>query len=108
MEATESNSAKKARVLLVEAHPIVRHGLRMLIDDESDLSVCGEAESVAEAQMLLKKLQPDIAVIDISLTDGSGLDLIKEAHDRQPNLAMLALSMHDEAVYGERALRAGA
>jgi DNA-binding NarL/FixJ family response regulator len=101
-------SAKKTQVLLVEDHPIVRHGLRMLIDDEPDLHVCGEAESKANAWPLVRQLRPDVAVIDIALSDGSGLDLIQQIHDAIPSLPLLALSMHDENVYAERALRAGA
>jgi DNA-binding NarL/FixJ family response regulator len=107
MQNTES-PAKKARVLLVEDHPVVRHGLSMLIDDEPDLSICGGAESARETMPLVRKLKPNVVVIDIALGDGSGLDLIKEIHDALPDLPILALSMHDEAVYAERALRAGA
>jgi len=109
MQTTESKtSSKKKQVLLVEDHPIVRHGLRVLIDDEVDLAVCGEAASVREAMPLVRELQPDVAVIDIALGDGNGLDLIRSIHDASPQISLLALSMHDEAVYGERALRAGA
>lgn len=109
MNSTESKiAAKKARVLLVEDHPVVRQGLSMLIDDEPDLSICGGAESMREAMPLIRKLKPDVVVIDIALGDGSGLDLIKEVHDALPNLPLLALSMHDESIYAERAMRAGA
>ena len=99
---------KKSRVLLVEDHPVLRHGLAMLIDDEPDLAVCGGAESIREATALIRKLKPDVVLVDITLSDGSGLDLIKSAHESDPDLPLLALSMHDEAVYAERALRAGA
>jgi DNA-binding NarL/FixJ family response regulator len=98
----------KRKVLLVEDHPVVRHGLRAVIDDEADLNVCGEAASNAEGLSQMKKLRPDVAVIDITLGDDNGLDLIKQAHEQFPTLPLLALSMHDEAVYGERVLRAGA
>jgi DNA-binding NarL/FixJ family response regulator len=112
MPTTESHTnaaVRKIRVLLVEDHPIVRHGLRAMIDDEADLAVCGEASSVAEALPLLRQLKPDVAVIDIALGAGeNGLDLIRRAHEDFPDMPLLALSMHDEAVYGERALRAGA
>jgi len=108
MNDANSNNNKR-RVRLGEDHPIVRHGLRAMIDDEKDLSVCGEAATIAEAMPLLRKLRPDVAVIDIALGGGdNGLDLIKQAHDDRPDLPLLALSMHDEAVYGERAIRAGA
>jgi DNA-binding NarL/FixJ family response regulator len=98
----------KRKVLLVEDHPVVRHGLRAVIDDEADLTVCGEAASNAEGLAQIRKLRPDVAVIDITLGSDNGLDLIKEAHEQFPTLPLLALSMHDEAVYGERVLRAGA
>lgn len=106
MEATDSK--QKHRVFLVEDHPIVRHGLATLIDDEPDLSVCGGAESAREAAAAIKKLKPDVVVVDIALGETSGLDLIKELHEDRPKMPILALSMHDEAVYAERALRAGA
>jgi DNA-binding NarL/FixJ family response regulator len=102
------DDAMKRKVLLVEDHPVVRHGLRTVIDDESDLEVCGESASNDEALSLMKRLKPDIAVIDIALGPDNGLDLIKQAHEEFPEMPVLALSMHDEAVYGERALRAGA
>ena len=109
METSEAKSTgKKARVLLVEDHPVVRQGLSMLIDDEPDLAVCGGAESMRDAMPLVRKLKPDVVVVDIALGDGSGLDLIKDLHDALPNLPILALSMHDESVYAERAMRAGA
>jgi DNA-binding NarL/FixJ family response regulator len=98
----------KRRVLLVEDHPIVRHGLRAMIDDEADLKVVGEAASVDEAIPLLRSLRPDVAVVDIALGTENGLDLIRRAHEEFPDMPLLALSMHDESVYGERALRAGA
>jgi len=108
MAPTEPIPKPKARVLLVEDHPVVYHGLAMLIDDEPDLSVCGGCESAREVMVLVRKLKPDVVVIDIALGDGNGLDLIKEIHERDEALPILALSMHDEAVYAERALRAGA
>jgi DNA-binding NarL/FixJ family response regulator len=109
METSEAKSTgKKARVLLIEDHQVVRQGLTMLIDDEPDLVVCGGAESVAESLPMIRKLKPDVVVVDITLGDGSGLDLIKDIHDTLPNLPILALSMHDESVYAERAMRAGA
>jgi DNA-binding NarL/FixJ family response regulator len=107
--ATETETVgTKTRVLLVEDHPIVRHGLMMLINDESDLEVCGESESVKDAVEQVRNTNPDIVVVDIGLSDGSGLDLIKELHAANPDLRILAVSMHDESIYAERALRAGA
>ena len=80
----------------------------LLIGSESDLSVCGSAASVAEAKAQIPELSPDVVVIDLALSDGNGLDLIRELHQRYAKLPMLALSMHDESTYAERALRAGA
>jgi DNA-binding NarL/FixJ family response regulator len=107
-EKGHSPANGRAKVLLVEDHPVVRHGLVSLINDEEDLVVCGEAASVAETMPLVRKLKPDVVVIDLSLGDGDGLDLIKQIHESEPKLPLLVLSMHDEAVYAERALRAGA
>ncbi len=109
MEHTDQpHITKNATVFLVEDHPIVREGLIMLIDGAPDLTVCGSAESIAQTPPLVKKLKPDVVVVDISLSDGSGLDLIKQLHDSHAALPILALSMHDEALFAERAVRAGA
>lgn len=94
--------------MLIEDHPVVRLGLANLIDDEPDLHVCGGAETAVEAMEQIPRLRPDIVVVDIALGQTSGLDLIKQIHDEHATLPVLALSMHDEALYGERALRAGA
>jgi DNA-binding NarL/FixJ family response regulator len=82
--------------------------LKLLIDGDPELTVCGTASSVADAKTRIRELEPDMALIDITLGDGSGLDLIKELHQQNPKLMMMAISMHDESVYAERALRAGA
>jgi len=97
----------KARVLLVDDHPIVRQGLAMLINAEPDLMVCGEASTGAEALQLVRTSEPDVAMIDIALDDRSGVELIREIRGMLPDLPMLALSMHDESLYAERVLRAG-
>jgi DNA-binding NarL/FixJ family response regulator len=105
----ETSTTKiKSRVFLVEDHPVVREGLSILIGGEGDLTVCGSAGSISEAMPMLRELKPDVVVLDITLGDGNGLDLIDEIHDEAPDLPILVLSMHDESVYGERALRAGA
>jgi len=98
----------KIKILLVDDHPLVREGLANLIHQEPDLEVCGEAASEPQALQLIGSLRPDIAVVDISLEAGSGLELMKSIKAMHPAVAMLALSMHDEALYAERALRAGA
>jgi DNA-binding NarL/FixJ family response regulator len=109
MENTKQPSVSvKSRVLLVEDHPVVRHGVAALIEDEPDLSVCGLAETGTEAIKLIPQSKPQVVIIDISLGEESGLDLIKQVHDTWPQLPILALSMHDESLYAERALRAGA
>ncbi len=99
---------RKRTVLIVDDHPIVREGLAQLIDQESDLQVCGQAEDAHEAMQAIRQLAPDLVIVDISLKDTSGMELIKDLKVQYPRLPVLTLSMHDEAVYGERALRAGA
>ncbi|MBM3289475.1 MAG: response regulator transcription factor [Candidatus Hydrogenedentes bacterium] len=96
------------KVLLVDDHPIVRQGLAELINRESDMTVCGQAESGAAALELAGSAQPDLALVDISLDDMNGLMLVKGLKARRRDLRVLVLSMHDEALYAERALRAGA
>jgi DNA-binding NarL/FixJ family response regulator len=97
----------KIRVLLVDDHPVLRKGLGQMINAEADLMVCGEAEDASKAFEAVGALTPDVAVVDISLKRGNGIELIKNVKARYPNLAILVLSMHDEALYAERALRAG-
>ncbi|HRI88089.1 MAG TPA: response regulator transcription factor [Candidatus Hydrogenedentes bacterium] len=96
------------KVLLVDDHPIIRQGLAELINREADMTVCAQAESGAAAIDLTEESQPDLALVDISLDDMNGLVLIKSLKSRQRNLRVLVLSMHDETLYAERALRAGA
>ena len=98
----------KKQVYLVDDHPIVRQGLIKLIEQEEGLEVCGEAGSVSEALEALKTLGPDVILVDISLEDSNGLELIKLVDDLGLQIPMLVLSMHDEALYAEHALRAGA
>lgn len=99
---------KKAQLLIVDDHPIVRQGLVQLIDRQDDLQVCGEAESTEEAMELIRNQSFDIAIVDLSLPGISGVELIKQIKAEQPDLPVLVLSMHDEQFYAERALRAGA
>lgn len=96
------------RVYLVDDHPLVREGLTNLVNQQRNMQVCGEAESVPEALDGIAAANPDVAVVDISLKGASGLDLIKQLKARQPQVKIVALSMHDESLYAERALRAGA
>jgi DNA-binding NarL/FixJ family response regulator len=103
-----SQTVNTIRVLLVDDHPIVRQGVKMMITQEPDMVVCGEAESADEAMALMVESTPHIAIIDLTLRDSSGLELIKDAKVRCPEVAVLVLSMRDEAFYAHRVLRAGA
>lgn len=98
----------KAKIFLVDDHPLVREWLTNLIHQQSDLSVCGEAEAAPQALQAIAKLKPDVAIVDISLKSGSGIELIKSIKTIQPDVAVIVLSMHDENLYAERSLRAGA
>src|SRR5271155_2583058 len=107
-KALATTQMKKCKVLLVDDHPIVRQGLALLIDREADLCVCGEAEGANSAFQAIAGLQPDIVVLDISLSGPDGLDVLKEIRMKTAALPVLILSMHDESIYAERAMRAGA
>ena len=98
----------KARIFLVDDHPLVREWLANLIEKNSDLTVCGEAEDAPTALKAIAELKPDLAIIDLSLGSSSGIDFIRSIRSSFPNVAMIVLSMHDERVYAERAIRAGA
>lgn len=98
----------RQRVLLVDDHPILCEGLAQKINGELDLMVCGQARDAHAALEAIEKLRPDIAVVDIALGDTSGVELIKDIKVRFPKLPALVLSMHDEALYAERSLHAGA
>lgn len=97
-----------AKVFLVDDHPIVRRGMQFLLSLEPNMTVCGEAEGGPEALQKIEKLKPDVAVIDLSLKQGSGLDLIKSLRAQCPTVKLLVFSMHDEAFYAPRVLRLGA
>lgn len=103
-----SKTKKRARVLIVDDHPAVREALAVRIGRQPDLEVCGEATEVGEAVEAIQQMQPDVAVIDISLKTGSGIDLIKRIKDRELPVRILVWSMHSESLYAERAIRAGA
>jgi DNA-binding NarL/FixJ family response regulator len=100
--------APKNRVFIVDDHPLVREGLATLINGQDDLIVCGQAEDSAQAIAGIRKARPDVALIDISLKNESGLELVKNLTSQLPQVTLIVLSMHDEALYAERALRAGA
>jgi DNA-binding NarL/FixJ family response regulator len=96
------------RVLIVDDHPVVREGLAMRLATQPDFEVCGEAEDVPGALALLTSTRPDLAIIDISLKNGNGLELIRRIKDRNDPVRILVWSMYPESLYAERALRAGA
>src|SRR5256714_7940673 len=107
-ENIEKEADSQHRIFLVDDHPLVREGLANLINQQNDLTVCGEAEDSAEAISRIGATRPDVALIDISLKNESGLELVKNLDNQFPLVALIVLSMHDEALYAERALRAGA
>jgi DNA-binding NarL/FixJ family response regulator len=111
MQATVTqhlNRPAKVRVFVVDDHPIVRQGLSQLISREPDLMVCGEAEDARQALDAIAPSKPDIVIVDVSLEGPDGIELLKTIRSRDSRLPVLMLSMHDESLYAERALRAGA
>ncbi len=106
--AAFNGQRRPRRVLLVDDPPIVRQGLRHLMENEADLVVCGEAETLQDARSAVIEMRPDVVVTDISLRGGDGFDLVRDLRARHHDLAILVLSMHDEAIYAERMLSAGA
>ena len=102
------NDPGKTKILVVDDHPIVRERVAELINQEPDLVVCGEAEDAAQALKAVAQHKPALAIIDITLKDTYGIELIKQLKELYPAMPTLVLSMHDESLYGERALRAGA
>jgi len=107
-EKTGNGQNRKCRVFIVDDHPLVRDGLANLINQQADLMVCGEAEDSAGAVSGFTDSPPDVGLIDISLKNESGLELVKTLQSQFPQVALIVLSMHDEALYAERALHAGA
>ena len=107
-QAGNNFATRKKTVFVVDDHPIVRQGLALLINQEADLAVCGEAEEMHSALAAIQSARPDILIVDISLKGPDGLELLKNIRIMSPRLPVLILSMHDESIYAERALRAGA
>jgi DNA-binding NarL/FixJ family response regulator len=106
-KAAPTEKAKK-RVLLVDDHPIFRHGLEDLLKKQDDLAVCGHADSAPIALSQMRSLHPDLAIIDVSINGSNGIELVKQMKAEARDLAILVLSMHDESLYALRALKAGA
>lgn len=98
----------KRRVLIVDDHPIVRQGMRLMIDAEPDLVVCGEAQTEQEARERVRALLPDAVIADLSLEQGDGLNVVRDIQAHFPQIHVLVLSMHDETIYAERLLAEGA
>ena len=98
----------RRRVLTVDDHPIVRHGLARMIEASPDLAVCGEVETVADAKHAIRTLEPDVVIVDLTLGQGDGLELVRDVRAQRSGLPMLVLSMHEESIYAERMLAAGA
>lgn len=105
---TAAGTPTKSRVFLVDDHPITRQGVAVLINQERDLTVCGEADSAPVAIDMIQKLAPDVALVDITLKTTSGIELMKHLKALRPEMPVLIMSMHDESLFAERALRAGA
>jgi DNA-binding NarL/FixJ family response regulator len=108
MSAHPAAPSRSWRIFIVDDHPIVRHGLTQILRDDPELEPCGEAEGMREALEKIEETQPDLVVVDLSLKDGNGLELIKELVARDPSARALVSSMHEDALFAERALRAGA
>lgn len=102
------HARKRSRILIVDDHPAVREALAMRIGRQPDMEVCGEASDLSEALRLVNDTRPDVAIVDISLKTGCGIDLIKRIKDRDHTVRMLVWSTHPESLYAQRALKAGA
>jgi DNA-binding NarL/FixJ family response regulator len=108
MSESQVIESRKCRILIVDDHPVVRRGLRALVQDETDLEICGEAESTEEALQRFEETTPDVIVLDLTLKSGHGLTLIHDIRSKNDTVKILVSSMHDEMLFAERVLRAGA
>jgi DNA-binding NarL/FixJ family response regulator len=99
---------KKSKILIVDDHPMVRERLAQVVNEQTDMATCGEAPNAAQTIAILEKLLPDLVLLDLNLKQSSGLELIKDIRNIRPKLPILVVSMHDESVFAERALHAGA
>lgn len=108
MAQSNNNSGNHIRVFLVDDHPAIREAVADTIDGTMDMTICGQASSSDEAFRMIEKLQPDVAIVDISLNDAHGLDLVQNVRAQHQDVKMIVFSMYDENVYAERAIRAGA
>lgn len=104
----QTQTRKKTRILIVDDHPMIRTGLAAILDNEPDFETCGEAAGAIEALHLIEKTRPDLVIVDLSLEEGSGIDLIQQVQAVYTGTKVLVCSMHDECLFAERALQAGA
>jgi DNA-binding NarL/FixJ family response regulator len=107
-QAKEPDKINKTRIVVVDDHQIIREGILRLLEHEPDLVVCGEADSRQTALQVISQLKPDMAIIDLSLKDSSGIELIKQIRPLYPQILILVLSIYDESLYAERMIKAGA
>jgi DNA-binding NarL/FixJ family response regulator len=108
MENSIRKQGGKSRILLVDDHPLVRRGVADMLAREADMEVCGEAADVSEAMRLMERTQPDMVLVDLTLRSGHGIELIEKIKARDPHIKTLVSSMHDETLFAERVLQAGA
>jgi DNA-binding NarL/FixJ family response regulator len=108
LQTSHPAKQQRTRILLVDDHPMVRERLAEIINREADLTICGEAEDRHEAIAAIPTKRPDLVIVDLTLKNSDGLELIKDIHLRWPKVLMLVVSMHDESLYAERVIRAGA
>jgi DNA-binding NarL/FixJ family response regulator len=96
------------RILILDDHPVVRQGIKLLINTQPDMTIVGEAQTEAEARRLIRELNPDAVIVDLSLGEGDGFNVVRDVSAHLPQIRVLVLSMHDEAIYAERLLAEGA
>jgi len=102
------NTVEAKKIYLVDDHPVVTKGIALVLNEEPDLVVCGSSDDIDHVLRDINNMKPDLVVVDISLKEANGLDLVKALKTRYPNLKTMILSMHDESLYAERALKSGA
>jgi len=105
---TNGVSPAPRRVLIVDDHPVVRQGIKLMIEAEPDLTICGEAQTEQQARKMVRELKPDALLVDLSLSEGDGFNVVRDVNAHFPETRVLVLSMHDEAIYAERLLAEGA
>ena len=108
MMQNNGSQSEVRRVLIVDDHPVVRQGIKLMVNAQPDLTVVGEAQTEQDARRLVRELRPDALVVDLSLDQGDGFNVVRDVHAHFPHIRVLVLSMHDEAVYAERLLSQGA